>query len=75
MKCRNCGEMGHTIKRCKQPIKEEEKTGGDGGFGDAGASKTDGGSGGWNSGAGAADSGSGQASWESKPAGVIAGGW
>lgn len=30
VKCSNCGEMGHTIKRCKQPVPDEN---GDGGFG------------------------------------------
>ena len=28
--------VGHTVKRCKEPIKEEEDAGGDGGFGNGG---------------------------------------
>lgn len=70
--CRNCGEKGHTIKRCKQPIKEQENTrpsgdataSGDGGFGnkDGGFGNAD-----------AGDGGSGGGDWD-KPAGESGGG-
>lgn len=73
--CRNCGEKGHTIARCKQPKKEEEGARGadaSGGFesADAGAG---GGSGDWND-AAAPTGGSGQAAWETPAAAVSVGG-
>jgi len=33
VKCSNCGEMGHTIKRCKKEIPEDNDGDKDGGFG------------------------------------------
>ena len=80
--------MGHTIKRCKQPIKEDENAGGaDTGageaFGDAGAGGFDAGTGGFDAGAGTgggdwntpAASGSAHNDWEvSQPAPVAVGG-
>jgi hypothetical protein len=78
--CRNCGEKGHTIKRCKQPIKEQENTNpsgdGDGGFGDAADSGAGAGGGGWDD-KPAADSGAG-GDWETQAAPVAVsggGGW
>ncbi|KAK8202344.1 hypothetical protein IWZ01DRAFT_487034 [Phyllosticta capitalensis] len=31
VKCRNCGEMGHTVKKCTKPATEENSSFGDGG--------------------------------------------
>lgn len=30
VKCNNCGEMGHTVKKCSQPIKQDTYGGGGG---------------------------------------------
>jgi hypothetical protein len=75
--------MGHTVKRCKQPIKDEE--GGsmenDGGFG---GESSGGGGGGWEQ--PVATGGSGQPEWESNnadtpafggaaPVAAVGGGW
>ena len=77
--------MGHTVKRCKEPIKEDENAGGPPAgepFGDAGGFDT--GAGGFDSGTGggsgewetpAATGGSAHNEWEtSKPAPVAVGG-
>lgn len=52
--CRNCGEKGHTIKRCKQPIKEQENArpsgdaaGSGQGFGNADSGNVGSGGGDW----------------------------
>lgn len=84
VKCRNCGEMGHTHKRCKQPLKEELQTGGATGGAPAGATGGSGGfetadagataGGGWEA-ADATTSGAGQNDWEtSSTVAVTAGG-
>ena len=65
VKCSNCEQMGHTVKRCKEPIKEDNGFGGgdDAGFG-----------GGEDAGFGAG--GDGGAGWETPGAApVSAGGW
>ena len=31
VKCNNCGQMGHTVKRCNEPIKEQTDDWGSGG--------------------------------------------
>ena len=71
--------MGHTVKRCKQPIKEEEGAAAGAqenlGFGTTDTA-TGGGGGGWDNGTGA-PGGSAHNDWEtSTPAPVaVGGGW
>lgn len=82
--CRNCGEKGHTVKRCKQPIKEQENAGPTGGdaasFGNSGGfDNANGGAGGdWNQ-SGDTGASAGQQDWEKvvpeAPAAAAGGGW
>ncbi|KAF2430234.1 hypothetical protein EJ08DRAFT_649798 [Tothia fuscella] len=46
VQCKNCGEMGHTVVRCKKPA-DAGGEGGDGGFGDGGGAAIPATSGGW----------------------------
>ena len=42
VKCQNCGEMGHTKVRCKQPPKEEEEVPDSGDVDQGGTGQVDG---------------------------------
>jgi cellular nucleic acid-binding protein len=42
VKCNNCGKMGHTVKRCTEPVAETNGDGWGNGDGDSGAA-----AGGW----------------------------
>ena len=70
--------MGHTVKRCPQPIKENENAGGDAGFGNSGfdapaPADTSTAGGDWNNADAAA--GSGHNDWEkSNPTVAVGGG-
>jgi cellular nucleic acid-binding protein len=66
----NCGEMGHTVKRCKEPIAEDGADGADGGVGIGNGGGEVKATGGWDTGD-AAPTGD----WQTETPAADSGGW